>query len=66
MKAEESKTGVYVLIDKLDADLHRCAKQAAWERRMLLKDWIVAAVAAYVRQHERRKARAQAHVKAGA
>ena len=63
MKAEEAgKTGVYVLIDKLDADLHRRAKRAAYERRLLLKDWMVLAVAAYVRQHERRRAR----VKVGA
>jgi hypothetical protein len=66
MKAEESKTGVYVLIDKLDADLHRRAKQAAYERRLLLKDFFVTAIAAYVRQHERRRARVKAHVKAGA
>jgi hypothetical protein len=58
MKAKDSrKPGVYVLIDKLDGELHSRAKQAAWERRMLLKDWIVAAIAAYVRQHEQRKAR---------
>jgi hypothetical protein len=63
MKTEDTgKAGVYVLIDKLDADLHRRAKRAAYERRLLLKDWMVAAIAAYVRQHERRKAR----VKAGA
>ncbi len=61
MRTEQAeKTGVYVLIDKLDAELHRRAKRAAWERRMLLKDWMVAAIAAYVRQHERRKARVQA------
>jgi hypothetical protein len=60
MKAEASgKTGVYVLIDKLDVELHRRAKQAAFERRLLLKDWMVLAVAAYVRQHERRRARVQ-------
>jgi hypothetical protein len=58
MKAEETgKTGVAVLIEGLDAELHRRAKQAAYERRLWLKDWIAAAIAAYVKQHERRKAR---------
>lgn len=46
-----------MLIEDLDAELHRRAKQAAQERRLWLKDWMVAAITAYVRQHERRRAR---------
>jgi hypothetical protein len=58
MKADASqKRSVSVLIEDLDAELHRRAKQAAQERRLWLKDWMTAAIAAYVRQHERRMAR---------